>query len=61
MKEQGRSTLSAAASGHILDHLAGLEKIISLEQGLDRKLAIQARRASEGIVECRCTSLACAL
>ena len=32
MREQGRSTLSAAVSGHILDRLAGLEKIISLEQ-----------------------------
>ena len=35
MQEQGRSTLSAAASGHILDRLAGLEKIISLEQVRD--------------------------
>ena len=30
------------------------------DRGLDRKLAIQARRASEGIVECRYASLACA-
>jgi hypothetical protein len=32
MREHGRSTLSAAESGHILDRLAGLEKIISREQ-----------------------------
>jgi hypothetical protein len=32
MEEQGRSTLSAAESGHILDRLAGLEKIVSLER-----------------------------
>jgi hypothetical protein len=32
MREQGRSTLSAAESGHILDRLAGLEKIVSLER-----------------------------
>jgi hypothetical protein len=31
MEEQGCSTLSAGESGHILDRLAGLEKIISLE------------------------------
>lgn len=35
MQEQGRSTLSAAASGHILDRLAGLEKIVSLKQVRD--------------------------
>lgn len=31
MEEQGRSTLSAAESGHILDRLEGLEKIISCQ------------------------------
>jgi len=31
MHEQGCSTMSAAQSGHILDRLAGLEKIVSLD------------------------------
>jgi hypothetical protein len=44
----------------LMDLMDDMEMSCSVIRGLDRNLATRARRASEGIAQSRCASLACA-